>query len=565
MAAMAKSALARDINNLVALASTTNVDTMAPLHRMFANWPSHVISQRYTPQDAVATILLDGRSRESYAVGINIVQDLDKGSSTVALYISTNQGASDLKTLYLKDVWQVLQKRAKRYEAFYREKEEFVRERARNPPAAGAQHVREPTMPPALYHDLMRMVYRHCFKRWLKWIHSSYGDMSRFKNILMAAVGNVLDSRNPNWHTWLEPLTYLIEQFDWVCNYAESLKRQGRDPMQLVSHGDFPAKMERLEEAYSYFEKDKAALQKIEEWNAMGEDQEEAIITHLRKFAELQIAIVELDYLCRYPRGFNLFQNRSLEVTYIDESIAPAILTPMPIDADAWKAVLTQALQYRGFSVKPEHESEVSAHMVGMSSVCAATDDPTKPTMHPLVQVLQFFLTTRIHPPPLRHIGVSHSTCAACAAVFTAYNQLHASPSYRCRASDGHWPTPWNVPTEWAGLRVASDTPMLDAVYKKVAERLGSALYETKVVNWGDGRDSSSATDESGSVSNYEESSNEESANEDEGNEDHEAQPEGPGEQGDQDEQERQVDKGDQGQAEAEYQSSSGGEGGESG
>ncbi|TPX26197.1 hypothetical protein DIZ76_011658 [Coccidioides immitis] len=485
-----KQALARDINHLVTLASTTNVEPLSERHRVFANCPADKFAEKFTVQDAVATILLDGRPGELYAVGIQLDQDPDASKRAVVIYISTNQKVTASKTIFLEDIWNLLQKRAKDYELFDIEKEKFEREHPEEEP--DAQKARPPTMPQDTYHSLMRLVYRQCFKRWLKWIHQSYDDMSRFKAIMVDTVGDELEDFNPKFHWWLEPLTYLIEQYDWVCDSANLLTKEGRDPASIVLHPDFPAKMDRLESAYRVFEQGDDALKIIEDWGAMIPEQEEPILSHLRHFVELHIAINTLERVAQSGKAPQIFSNKSLEVVYVDDFNPQPIPTALPIDTSGWEAVLTQGLAYRNFAIKPEYEAGVQAHFTALGEISSKRNNPCRVTLHPPIQLLQFFTTHRIHPPPFTCIGSSQPICAACSAVFAAWNTLYEYPSFISRRSSGQFPFPWNVPTEWVGARVTSDVEILDAIYRKIAERFGSALFEAGMALWGEAGTSAS-------------------------------------------------------------------------
>ncbi|QVM13774.1 hypothetical protein D8B26_008405 [Coccidioides posadasii str. Silveira] len=205
-----KQALARDINHLVTLASTTNVEPLSERHRAFANCPADKFAEKFTVQDAVATIY--------WMVVLENFMQLKVTAS---------------KTIFLEDIWNLLQKRAKDYELFDIEKEEFEREHPRE-----SRMLKRPGHPP-------------CHKTPI----ISYDDMSRFKAIMVDTVGDELEDFNPKFHWWLEPLTYLIEQYDWVCDSANLLTKQGRDPASIVLHPDFPAKMDRLESAYRVLNK----------------------------------------------------------------------------------------------------------------------------------------------------------------------------------------------------------------------------------------------------------------------------------------------------------------------
>ncbi|EEP76028.1 predicted protein [Uncinocarpus reesii 1704] len=476
-----KAALARDINNLVTLASTTNVEPMCYSHQAQANWPRTKFSQRFTLQDAIATVLLDGRRGEMYAVGLQVDHDEDPSKRAIVAYISTNQKVTLAKTIYLEDVFNILQKRARVYEDFLTKKTLFEQQCSRAEAGGPKVTVEEPSLSPNLLHDLMRLVYRHCFKGWIKSIHNSIADMNRFKATMMSIVGDGLDGSDPNFYLWLEPLTYLIEQFDWVYESTDSYLQQERDPRDLVSHPDFVSKIDRLESAYRVFERDREALDKIEEWHALNQDTEEPITTHLRRFVDFQIAIEQLIRVSQLPKAIHFLRDKSLEIVYIDDFNKLPIKTTLPTDVGSWEAILAQALEYNDLRIKPDQKAGVDRHLAALSEIASRHPTGRKPTVHPPTQLLQFFATHQIHPPPLSIIGSSQPVCAACASLFTAWHCLFEYPSYISRASDGRYPFPWNVPTEWVGSRIGDDRDVLEMVYSRLAERLGTALSDAGI------------------------------------------------------------------------------------
>ncbi|QVM13775.1 hypothetical protein D8B26_008406 [Coccidioides posadasii str. Silveira] len=190
---------------------------------------------------------------------------------------------------------------------------------------------------------------------------------------------------------------------------------------------------------------------------------EEPILSHLRHFVELHIAINTLERVAQSGKAPQIFSNKSLEVVYVDDFNPQPIPTALPIDTNGWEAVLTQGLAYRNFAIKPEYEAGL----------------------------LQFFTTHRIHPHRL-HVSVPPSPFA-----------LHVPPSSQpgtpstniqasFRAGQAEFPVSWNVPTEWVGARVTSDVEILDAIYRKIAERFGSALFEAGMALWGEAGSSAS-------------------------------------------------------------------------
>ncbi|KAI1976083.1 hypothetical protein LOZ51_002557 [Ophidiomyces ophidiicola] len=484
---MSSEELAKKINDLVALGSTTNLEAFSYYHHKFCNYPRVVFSEKLLPQDAVATILLDGRRGEVYSVCVQVDHDRDVSKRAVILYISTSQKMSMVKTLYLEQIWDLLQKRAQCYAENARERELLKRQQVQGPLDFSGPARPTPTVPSDLYHQMMRVVYKQCFERWFKWIQTAHADMSRFKTTFREAVGEDIALSNPYDYWWLEPLSYLLEQYTWVFESTEALKSQGRDPVEIVAHADFAVKMERLESAYTIIERDDVALGTIEEWQGAADEQEVPIAVHLRRFAEFQISIVQLERLTQSHRSFMHYKNKPLEVVYIDDLNPSPLRTLYPTDTNTWKESLRHALHSRGFKLRPEYNDRMESHLAPLCDAAEAQNQVIRPAVHPPTQLLQFFLTYKISPPPFSYIGSSRPICAACAAVFVAWDQLYETPSYMTRGSDGVYPFPWHVPTQWSGSTAPEDGGMLEMVYKKIAARLAGSLFEGQIAMWREG------------------------------------------------------------------------------
>lgn len=75
----------------------------------------------------------------------------------------------------------------------------------------------------------------------------------------------------------------------------------------------------------------------------------------------------------------------------------------------------------------------------------------------------------------MSYIGVSKLSCAACDAVFSAWN-TQSSRKYFCRGSHGKWYFPWAVPTGWNPSAVSDDV-MIERTYGIIAAHLSRSWH----------------------------------------------------------------------------------------
>lgn len=205
------------------------------------------------------------------------------------------------------------------------------------------------------------------------------------------------------------------------------------------------------------------------------------IYMHLRRLAEFQIAIAQLDRLT-HPRRFRRYKKRSLEIVYIDDFNSEPILTSLPTKVGDWENVMAKALGHAHVELIEEHKPLLLPIYNDLVVAASSRDDHYGTSIHPPSQLLLFLATSPVYPPPLPQIGCSRSPCAACAAVFSAWWALNDAPSFTCRSSDGWYPLSWSVPTEWKELRVQHEVAILEVVYDKVAERFARSMLELGLV-----------------------------------------------------------------------------------
>lgn len=265
-----KRVLAEDINNLVALTSTTTLNSTSSFHQRLTNEPTVVFSQRITIQDAIATLLLDGRPDEVYAVAVQLDISHDVPRDAITVYISTKHQVSSSTTTYLEDIWELMQRRSEDYEVFASQKMAFDLQKAHLTEKERLDN--EPTVAVENYHKLIRMVYVHCFDRWIGWIRRSHNEVARFKDIVVKIVAEELLESGLESYRWLDALAYLIDQFDWVYTKAEALENQGQPAVELVYREEFPRKVEGLEIAFGLLERSTSVLTLLEDWNSRCEN-----------------------------------------------------------------------------------------------------------------------------------------------------------------------------------------------------------------------------------------------------------------------------------------------------
>lgn len=97
--------------------------------------------------------------------------------------------------------------------------------------------------------------------------------------------------------------------------------------------------------------------------------------------------------------------------------------------------------------------------------------------VHCECKLLNHFATENLDPPPLSYIGVSKFSCAACACVFSAWNETQPS-QYFYRGSHGKWYSPWALPTKWTAnpnSKVKNEQELMRAICREVSGNVARA------------------------------------------------------------------------------------------
>ncbi|OJD13409.1 hypothetical protein AJ78_06143 [Emergomyces pasteurianus Ep9510] len=152
------------------------------------------------------------------------------------------------------------------------------------------------------------------------------------------------------------------------------------------------------------------------------------ISRRVKKFEALQFAIVQLERFTRSPRFYRILKKTSIEVICVDK---PEIPVTLPSDATGWTKVLKSALDTSDYKMNEKSKALIS------KVLSQSKKRKSKYPVHCECNLLKYFVTTDFHPRPVSYIGVSKLSCAACAAVFAAWNDLHQDHQFKIQESHG--------------------------------------------------------------------------------------------------------------------------------
>lgn len=224
----------------------------------------------------------------------------------------------------------------------------------------------------------------------------------------------------------------------------------------------------------------------------------------------LEFAIFNLELATRSQRFYPVFKKSNFEVVCLDNAGATVAA---PQDAERWGQVFDMAenASYSDFdrqeatkdTIVDKATSKFKPRMQGQAT------SPTFAPVHCECRLLQYLACSDMDPRPVRHIGVSKLSCAACTAVLSSWNQLQnrsmSRQHYMTRGSSRKWCWPWAIPRNWNGAwqegRNDSESSIHDAqervaffrsVSRKMSERFMFSLAGIGLVkHWRSNNDDS--------------------------------------------------------------------------
>jgi hypothetical protein len=141
---------------------------------------------------------------------------------------------------------------------------------------------------------------------------------------------------------------------------------------------------------------------------------------------------------------------------------------PLPRTQSDWEQVLQQALDTADCDSVGDLQTIVKPVM---NSKRLAKDSIVCP-VHAECKLLKYFAVKNFRPYLISYIGGSKLCCAACLAVFNAWNKQEGNLKHFCRGSHGKWYSNWAVPTGFP----APEGNLLDAIYSEAATNFGRYL-----------------------------------------------------------------------------------------
>jgi hypothetical protein len=164
-------------------------------------------------------------------------------------------------------------------------------------------------------------------------------------------------------------------------------------------------------------------------------------MAYFRKVTLIESSMFELQRFTRSPRFYRLFKKTLSVIKLSDQSKR----VHLPPSRQAWAATVHNAFRSAGIEIPRKFSVQETSEFL------AKYYSPSKSrsiSSHCECKLLQYFVTQRHSIPPINYIGVSKLSCAACQAVFDAYNLQTANKKHRyyTRGSHEKWYFPWCLP-----------------------------------------------------------------------------------------------------------------------
>ncbi|OAX84023.1 hypothetical protein ACJ72_01620, partial [Emergomyces africanus] len=413
---------ADDINQLVALASRSGCNIVGGRRNAIDDMQVTFMSSDVVAKDAhdrtakilnaIATILVQRPRGGVFAVGARIIHSqslLQDGS--VQLFLAGNDNIPDEMKRYLEDVWQILQRMAA----------ENRKKLAKNPRMRRPDYFdvtppknnnTEMTEISANYLELLKKVYIHGSKKWLQQLNKLYSALHKFRDVIFKHVVPEL-ADNDSEYELLDDVVYILRQVEWINTQLED--SEGRDKTsELLSSEQFLRRMCAVGSVVSSLSPTK--FTHLDELNEADGQTRKSISHRFKKFVVLQFALAQLERFTRSPRFYRILTKKSVEVICINKS---ETMVTLPSNATGWIDILKLTLKTSSYEMNEKSETIISKIIPQLK------ENTSKCPVHCECNLLQYFASADFKPPPISYIGVSQLSCAACAAVFAAWNELH--------------------------------------------------------------------------------------------------------------------------------------------
>ncbi|EGC44027.1 hypothetical protein HCEG_03242 [Histoplasma capsulatum var. duboisii H88] len=468
--AMAVTKLPDDINKLVALASEFGCDIVgerrSPIDGLQVNFmPSGVVAEEADDRtakilNAIATILVRRPRGGVFAVGARIIHSGDPQKGSVQLFLAGNNNIPNETKRYLEDVWQIMQEMAL----------ENRKKLARHSPMR-RQNYFEVTPPKnsdadatglsANYLELMRRVYIHGSKKFLQRLNKLYSALLEFMEIFLQHVMPKLPDDH-DYYNLLDEVVYIKREIEWTNTQLKD--SEGRDrSLELVSSEEFLTRMYKASSSIRRFSL--SNFTHLDVLNEADERTRKPISRRFKKFVALQFALSQLERFTRSPRFYRILGKKSVEVICVNKS---EITVTLPSKTADWSNVLKLALNTSGYEMKKKSETLIS-------KIPQPKKKKSTHSVHCECNLLKYFVNVDFKPRPVSYIGVSKLSCAACAAVFAAWNDLHHNYQFKIRGSHGKWYSPWAAPMGWDNKSVIEEK-LYSVIYQKISDWFTHAL-----------------------------------------------------------------------------------------
>ncbi|OJD14366.1 hypothetical protein AJ78_05271 [Emergomyces pasteurianus Ep9510] len=457
---------ADDINQLVALASRSGCNTVERWKNA-RNAIDDIVAKDAHDRtakilNAIATILVERPRGGVFAVGARIIHSrslLQEGS--VQLFLAGNDNIPDEMKQYLEDVWQILQKMAVENRKKLLKKSHMRRSNYFDVTPLKNNDT-EATGIPANYLELMQKVYIHGSKKWLQRLNKLYSALRKFIDVVFKHVVPGL-ADNDSEYKLLDDVVYVLREVEWINTQLEDSEGRDKTP-ELMSNEQFLRRMCGVGSVVSSLSPDN--FTRLDKLNEADKEARKPISCRLNKFVALQFAIAQLERFTRSPRFYRILTMKLVEVICINKSETTVTL---PSDAAGWINVLKLALKTSSYEMNEKSET------ILLKTTPQLKENTSKCPVHCEFNLLKYFASTDFKPPPISYIGVYKLSCAACAAVFAAWNELH-DRRFKTRGSHGKWYPAWAAPMGWENK--VNEEQLYSSIYQKISDSFTQALNE---------------------------------------------------------------------------------------
>ncbi|OJD11158.1 hypothetical protein AJ78_08012 [Emergomyces pasteurianus Ep9510] len=469
---MAVAKLPDDINKLVALASKFDCDIVGerryPIDGLQVNFmPSGVVAEEADDRtakilNAIATILVRRPRGGVFAVGARIIHSDDPQKGSVQLFLAGNNNIPNETKRHLEDVWQIMQEMALENRKKLARHSRMRRQtyfKVTSPKDIDA----DATGLSVNYLELMRRVYVHGSKKFLQRLNKLDSALLEFMEIFRLHVMPKISDNHDDYNL-LDEVAYVQDEIEWINTQLKD--SEGRDRShELMLSEEFLTRMCKVSTLIRSFSLSK--FTHLDVLNRADERTRKPISRRLKKFVALQFALAQLERFTRSPRFYRILGKKSVEVICVNKS---EITVTIPSKTADWSNVLKLALNTSGYEMEKKLETV-------MSKISQSKQKKSTHSVHCECNLLKHFINADFKPRPVSYIGVSKLSCAACTAVFAAWNDLHHNYQFKIRGSHGKWYSPWAAPMGWENKSVIEEQ-LYSVIYQKISDWFTHALNQ---------------------------------------------------------------------------------------